>query len=143
MNKRDPLKHKAYNAAYYAKHADRIRERKRQQQAEYRRRFPEKAKESQRKHYASTRTGGRWKSNGFTPEQYEKAFTLQNGHCAICKTDLRELPRRKQQADHCHATQKPRGVLCQRCNWGLGHFKDDPALLAAAIRYLAAPTLKE
>lgn len=29
-----------------------------------------------------------------------------------------------------------RGVLCHSCNVALGHFKDDPDLLLAAIRYL-------
>jgi hypothetical protein len=38
--------------------------------------------------------------------------------------------------DHCHKTGKLRGLLCSGCNLGVGIFKDDPALLYAAISYL-------
>ena len=38
--------------------------------------------------------------------------------------------------DHCHLTGKIRGRLCNHCNRGLGHFRDNPALLAEAIVYL-------
>ena len=38
--------------------------------------------------------------------------------------------------DHSHDTNKIRELLCRSCNQGLGHFKDDPALLKKAIKYL-------
>lgn len=40
--------------------------------------------------------------------------------------------------DHNHTTNKIRGMLCQRCNQGLGQFKDDPMLLEMARIYLLA-----
>lgn len=39
--------------------------------------------------------------------------------------------------DHDHRTGKVRGILCQACNLGLGKFRDDPALIKSAIRYLS------
>ena len=38
--------------------------------------------------------------------------------------------------DHCHKTNIIRGMLCNHCNRGLGHFKDDPQLLEFARIYL-------
>ena len=38
--------------------------------------------------------------------------------------------------DHDHRSMKLRGILCFNCNQGLGRFKDDPALLEAALAYL-------
>jgi hypothetical protein len=38
--------------------------------------------------------------------------------------------------DHCHKTNTIRGMLCNHCNRGLGHFRDDPQLLEFARIYL-------
>jgi hypothetical protein len=78
---------------------------------------------------------------GITPEQYNELLLAQGRRCAICGTD--EPGNKKNSAgetrfavDHDHETQKVRGLLCSFCNNGIGHFRDDVALMARAIAYL-------
>lgn len=40
--------------------------------------------------------------------------------------------------DHDHASGNIRGMLCNHCNRGLGHFRDSPELLEFARMYLLA-----
>lgn len=64
----------------------------------------------------------------------EEVLTLhreQGGICALCKD---EMP--TPHVDHDHTTGAVRGLLCRDCNLGLGYFKDNPARLRLAIRYL-------
>lgn len=68
---------------------------------------------------------------GITQADYEKLVELQNERCAICKLNKKPLA-----IDHCHSTNKVRGLLCRSCNQGLGLMKDEPKLLKAAIKYL-------
>jgi len=72
----------------------------------------------------------RVKKYGITVEEYHRIFHLQNGMCFICKkspiTDI----------DHCHSSNKFRGLLCNNCNMGLGFFKDSISALSEAIKYL-------
>jgi hypothetical protein len=77
---------------------------------------------------------------GLTPEDYDRILAEQGGGCAICKTKDpgkagRGVPG-KFPADHCHKTGASRGLLCHRCNRGLGMFDDDPEILRAAAAYL-------
>lgn len=56
----------------------------------------------------------------------------QNGRCPICQR-IKKLV-----VDHEHGTGRIRALLCNRCNVGLGQFKDDLQLLKAAVKYLEA-----
>ena len=52
---------------------------------------------------------------GITIAERDAMFTSQDGKCNICSIDNVDL-----QVDHCHATGKVRGLLCQPCNMALG-----------------------
>ena len=65
-------------------------------------------------------------------EDYIQMCEEQGGCCAICRTFTPRLC-----VDHSHETGKNRGLLCHKCNVGLGQFNDNIQLLADAISYLA------
>ena len=69
---------------------------------------------------------------GLSVEEYEALVREQNGACAICK----KKPPRWFCIDHCHSTGVVRGLLCVKCNVGLGHFDEDPHLMRTATAYL-------
>lgn len=72
---------------------------------------------------------------GLTLEQFEILFKQQRGLCAICEKP--EPPIRRLAVDHSHTTGVVRGLLCNKCNRGLGYFKDSCDLLSKAVIYLA------
>lgn len=74
---------------------------------------------------------------GITKENYKNLLDAQLGGCAICggKNTFRNSSR-DLFVDHDHETKKIRGLLCNHCNTGLGHFKDNRELLQKAIDYL-------
>lgn len=70
-----------------------------------------------------------------TPERFLELEVAQDGLCAICrKPPNGRWPRLH--VDHDHVTGVVRGLLCFRCNAGLGHFQDDRSRIEAAVQYL-------
>lgn len=65
-------------------------------------------------------------------ETFAELLAGQNARCTICG----KKPKRRLHIDHCHSTGKFRALLCNSCNTGLGMFRDNPAILRAAIQYL-------
>jgi len=81
------------------------------------------------------------KRYGINNHDYEKMLLSQNNSCAICKSvnlnfDPRVGKNRRMAVDHCHVSGKTRGILCYKCNIGLGNFKDNIDYLLSAINYL-------
>lgn len=70
---------------------------------------------------------------GITLEQKEKIRLDQGKKCAICK---KEITLSQSKVDHNHITRKVRGILCNNCNTGIGHLKEDVKILKEAILYL-------
>ena len=75
---------------------------------------------------------------GISVEEYSEILNNQEGVCAICKSDKPDVNgyRNNFPVDHCHKTGKIRGLLCDRCNRGLGFLRDDTEILKSAILYL-------
>ena len=69
---------------------------------------------------------------GLTVEQHAELLTSQNGVCAICK----KKPNGNLCIDHCHNTNKVRGLLCSGCNTSIGLLEENVNYLLSAIDYL-------
>lgn len=86
-------------------------------------------------HSKKGRNGHLRRKYGLSTEAFAILLIKQNGGCAICGTtdwgsDSSPC------VDHDHTTGEVRGLLCRKCNVGIGQLRDNPALLANAMRYL-------
>ena len=85
------------------------------------------------------RSGQHLRLYGITEQQYAELRATQSDLCAICQQPETMTYRGQVKTlsiDHDHTTGKVRGLLCAACNFALGKFRDDPALLRAAADYL-------
>ena len=58
---------------------------------------------------------------GMAHADYQQLVAIQRGRCAICGMANRALG-----VDHCHQTERVRGLLCSLCNLVLGQVREDP-----------------
>jgi Recombination endonuclease VII len=69
---------------------------------------------------------------GISRADYAALLARQGGVCAICG----KPPEKTLCVDHCHSTGRIRGLLCRKCNFGLGCYAEDQAAMIAALAYL-------
>ncbi len=121
---RDPNKFAVWNAAY----RERNRETLAARQREWNALNPDKIKAMNLSKY------------GLTLSAFKRMLRSQDYTCAICPTEIKAGVNGKRAAcvDHCHKTGVVRGLLCTRCNLGLGMFRDSPRRLRMAVQYLQA-----
>ncbi|MFI0738473.1 endonuclease VII domain-containing protein [Streptomyces sp. NPDC021100] len=79
---------------------------------------------------AEGRAGHLKRTYGISEAEREEMIKEQGGVCCIC------LSARPVHVDHCHVTDKVRGVLCFSCNAALGQFKDRPDVMRRAAEYV-------
>lgn len=75
------------------------------------------------------------KKYGIGEEEYNHLLMSQSGRCAICQREASDF-KRKLAVDHNHTTGKVRGLLCVKCNRGLGCFDEIPTRFDSAKAYL-------
>ena len=75
------------------------------------------------------------KHYGITVEDYNRMLEEQNHCCGCCGKHESEFKRRLH-VDHDHTTNQVRGLLCTKCNPGIGYFDDSIEILEMAIAYL-------
>ena len=68
---------------------------------------------------------------------YDHMLRQANFRCMICGKRAKKRSRvKKLSVDHCHKTKRIRGLLCLKCNRGLGTFNESAKLLERAAAYL-------
>ena len=120
-------KRKAYKAEWHKNNPDKV--------AVYQERHVARRKKDPVKYRTYFRNRHLITKYGITQEWYDQTAEAQGGLCAICGHPDRSA-KAILHVDHCHDTGKVRGLLCHHCNVGLGHFRNDPALLSRAATYL-------
>jgi hypothetical protein len=78
---------------------------------------------------------------GLTETDYEKMAAKQEYCCRLCLRPAQLERFGKLSVDHLKGTKAVRGLLCAKCNKGLGLFDENPTVLAAAIEYLRCQPL--
>lgn len=92
-------------------------------------------KRPQSKGYCNTHRT-RLRRFGLTPGELERLLQRQRGRCGICRRKKPGTGSGEWCIDHDHVTGQVRGLLCGRCNSGIGMLQDDPEILTAAARYV-------
>lgn len=69
---------------------------------------------------------------GLNVSDVEQMLAAQQSACAIC---AKPLTMETKKVDHCHTTNRVRGLLCHRCNLFCGAL-DDTRFREAAFKYL-------
>jgi hypothetical protein len=109
-----------YNQSYRLIHKDELKEKSKI----YRGANKDKIKEINKK----TKLNSRY---DISIDEYNNILLKQQNKCYICKLELK-----KPCVDHDHNTEKVRGIICYKCNTGLGRFNDNINSIINAIEYL-------
>lgn len=124
---------KEYQRAWNSRNKERIRE------GNVRRR----SDPAKRQRYLRQQRQNWLKLYNLTPEGYDELLASQQGTCAICGEPGQVWAERNLHVDHDHDTHEVRGLLCGRCNVGLGFFGESIRTLTKAIAYLASPPAEQ
>lgn len=125
---------RAASRASYSKHRDRKLAELRERYAndpEYR----DRQRSNEQRNAAAAPRRSTERLYGLAPGGYDAMRAAQDFSCAVC--GKREIPgaRATLHVDHDHETGRVRGLLCSRCNTGLG-FIETVGFVENATRYL-------
>jgi hypothetical protein len=83
----------------------------------------------------------RLKKYGLSEENFQSMLKTQGGKCYSCLAPFSNETRIE--VDHSHFTGEVRGLLCGKCNRGVGFFDDNPDRLDRAANYVERLSTKE
>lgn len=80
------------------------------------------------------------KTYGISLDKKLSMLKKQNNKCEICGTEFKTIT--SAHVDHCHKTGNVRGLLCIKCNPGIGYLQDSIEILKSAQKYLKKYSVK-
>lgn len=118
-----PEERKVYQQKYAQKHKIMLALKAK----EYRENNPEKLRAQRRK-----------SNYGIENECFLQMLEAQENKCLICEMIFNNNGTKSEVpvVDHCHISGEVRGLLCLKCNNGIGLLKDDPLIVGRAVKYL-------
>lgn len=123
------------SAHFFARNRDQMNAYAREKRKRYKQENPEYWKRKQRRDQLA--------QYGWDLEMYDVTYRAVEGRCPICLNTFPPEGRNGLVIDHCHKTGKVRGLLCMRCNAGLGNFNDDPEVVTRALLWLNPRALSD
>lgn len=69
---------------------------------------------------------------GLSKEDLQRYLLNQGNKCKICLTEFKD----NYHVDHNHKTGEVRGLLCMKCNLGIGFLDENPFRFSRALHYL-------
>lgn len=128
-NQKNKKHKKEYNKEYWQKNREQLKEynqNNKEHKKEYNKKWRQDNKDSNKEYRYKKRYN-------LTLEEIDQMLIAQDHKCCICGKILMETNRH---IDHNCRTGKVRGILCPKCNLGLGHFDDNPEFLRKATLYI-------
>jgi len=124
-------KRKAARKKYYEANKELIKERSKEYKKEYSKKYYQLNKDKLK---APDKFLYYKRTYGLNKEGYDALLSEQSHKCGACTQEFTEdnVPH----VDHCHTTGKVRGLLCHKCNAGIGLLGDTQEGVLKALVYL-------
>ncbi len=94
----------------------------------------------QKERYNLNKSAYKWRmmfiKYGITEQDFWDMLDEQEHKCALCTKPFTTLKQNDCHIDHCHETGVVRGLLCMKCNVGLGMMGDNEEGLLRALAYV-------
>jgi hypothetical protein len=104
-------------------------------QSQYNKKWMEYGDNRKRK-YENAKWQAKLFKYNMTQNDYNSMLLNQDNKCKICDLQSSSNLHGHLYVDHCHSSNKVRGLLCKSCNSMLGMSKDSIMILEKAISYL-------
>lgn len=119
----------------YAENTEKYRTKNKKNYKKFKEKYLKNRKQDRKKNPAKYKNYDLKKKFNISLKEYNEKLKQQKHRCSLCKRHKSNF-KKALAVDHCHETGKVRGLLCDKCNVGLGSFYENIKTLESAIKYL-------